>query len=278
MIGAPLITYFDLIGAALLLLLAAGLSLALSLGLGRDLVIGGLRAFVQLTLLGMALKWIFAISNPWAVGIFIFVMLAAATRIATSRVKEPPAGLFFRSLLALAIPGVAVTAAVTAGVIGAEPWYEPRFVLPIAGMVIGNTMNAVAVSLDRLFSDLRGDRERIVALLALGARPREAIGEALSTALRAGLIPTLNAMSAAGIVFIPGMMTGQILSGVDPALASRYQLVVLAMICAATAMGSTLAVLAGYRKAFDSEERFILEEPNKENTSGGSAKRAFKRS
>jgi putative ABC transport system permease protein len=258
--GAPLITYFDLLGAAALLLVAAGLSLANSLGLGRALLIGGLRSFVQLTLLGMVLKWIFAIANPWAVALFILVMLVAATRIATSRVKSPPGGLFLRSLLALAIPGVAVTAAVTSGVIGAEPWFEPRLVLPIAGMVIGNTMNAVAVSLDRLFSDLRSDRERIQTLLALGARPREAIGTALRAALRAGLIPTLNAMSAAGIVFIPGMMTGQILSGVDPALASRYQLVVLTMICAATMIGSTLAVLAGYRRAFDAEERFILEE------------------
>lgn len=261
MIGAPVITYFDLIGAAALLLVASGLSLALTMGLGRELIIGGIRALIQLTLLGLALKWIFAISNPWAVGGFLLVMLVVATRIATSRVNEPPGGLFFRSFLSLAIPGVAVTAAVTAGVIGAEPWYEPRMVLPIAGMIIGNTMNAVAVSLNRLFADMHADRDRIVTLLALGARPREAIGQALPTALRAGLIPTLNSMSAAGIVFIPGMMTGQILSGVDPVLASRYQLVVLAMICAATAIGSTLAVLAGYRRAFDSDERFVLEEP-----------------
>lgn len=255
-----MITYLDLIGAAALLMVAAGLSLALSLGLGRRLLIGGVRSLVQLTLLGVALKWIFAVSNPWLVALFIAVMLVVATRIATSRVKNAPGGLFMRSLASLAIPGVAVTAAVTAGVIGADPWYEPMLVLPIAGMIIGNTMNAAAVSLDRLYSELYSGRERIVTLLAMGARPREAVAEALRASVSAGLIPTLNSMSAAGIVFIPGMMTGQVMSGVDPLLASRYQIVVLTMICAATALGSTLAVLAGYRRAFDSEERFILED------------------
>lgn len=256
--GPPVITYVDLITASALLFTAAALSLALSLKLERGLIIGGVRTVVQLTLLGLALKWLFAVSDPRLVGLFLLIMLVIAAQTARSRVRSAPVGTYWRSLVALTVPGVAVTLLVTGGVMDTQPWYAPRYVLPIAGMVIGNSMSAVAVALDRLFSELAAQRERIDALLALGAQPSEAARQAVREGVRAGMIPTLNALGAAGLVFIPGMMSGQILSGADPILASRYQIVILLMVCAAAALGSVIAVVLGVRSAFDREERFVL--------------------
>ncbi len=95
-------------------------------------------------------------------------------------------------------------------------------------------------------------------MLAMGASPWEASLTSIRTALTAGLIPILNSMSAVGIVFIPGMMTGQVLAGADPQIAARYQIVVMLMLSAATSLGAMISVLLAYRRAFDDEERLIL--------------------
>ncbi len=258
MTGAITLGWLDLALASIFLLIAAGVSLYASLGLEKGLLWAGVRGLAQLSLLGLALRWIFAISSPLIVALFILAMLLMATHMMLKRVKKRPEKLYLPGLFALAIPGITITFAVTAGVIGIEPFYDPRYLLPIAGMVIGNSFSAMSVVLDRLFSDLSLNAPRINAMLALGATPREAVWDHAKEALRAGMIPTLNSLSAAGIVFIPGMMTGQILSGTDPATAARYQIVILFMICAATAMGSILAVAIGYRRSFDSGERFTL--------------------
>ncbi len=256
--GPPVITYADLAAASLLILVAAGLSLWLKLGLGKTLVTAAARSVAQLALLGLALSWIFTNTAWWLTAMFIAVMVVVAAHTSRSRISKPPRGTFADTLLALAVPGVSITLAVTAGVMEVDPWYEPRYVLPVAGMIIGNAMSSVAVSLDRLFSELKADEHRINALLACGATPAEAGAAAVRNALRSGLIPIINAMSAAGIVFIPGMMTGQILSGADPMVAASYQVVVLLMISASTSLGTTIAVVLGRKKAFDGFERFIM--------------------
>ncbi len=249
------------------ILLSAGLSLALSLGLVRTLIVAMVRTYLQLWALGFALKWIFGLDTAAIVLPILLLMMIMAAVTVLGRVKEKPRGLFHRVLGAVFLSGVTVTFAVTALVIGVEPWYEARYVIPIAGMVIGNSMNGLALSLERVFSDLRKRKTEVHALLALGATPWEAALPSMRTALSAGLIPTINAMSAAGIVFIPGMMTGQILAGVDPPKAAVYQIVVMLMISAATALGSMTAVFSAYGRAFDGECRFTLGEdfiPGKE--------------
>jgi putative ABC transport system permease protein len=257
--GAIPIGPWELALASGFLVAAAGLSLALSLGMVRPLLWSAARAYAQLIALGFALQWVFRVSNPWVVAGLLAAMMLFGAQTLLARVQGRPPGLFPRSLGAIALSGLAVTFAVTALVVGVEPWYEPRYVIPIAGMVVGNSMNGMALCLDRLFGDLRARSAQIETLLALGASPWEAVRPSARAAFRAGLIPTLNSMSAAGVVFIPGMMTGQVLSGTDPRVAAAYQIVVLLMISAATSLGAAIAVLGGYRKAFDAEERFVLE-------------------
>jgi putative ABC transport system permease protein len=122
-------------------------------------------------------------------------------------------------------------------------------------MLLGNTMTGVAVALDNLTSQARNQRAEIEARLALGQRASEAIGDIRRDALRAGLIPIVNAMTTAGIVSLPGMMTGQILAGSPPMEAAKYQLMILFLIAAGTGLGSMAAVILGARRIFDTRER-----------------------
>ncbi len=152
------------------------------------------------------------------------------------------------------------TLAVTELIIRVHPWYNPQYVLPIAGMVLGNSMTGISLALERLFGDLGRRSDEVRMLLALGASPWEASLPSIRAALTAGLIPTINAMNAVGIVSIPGMMTGQIIAGANPGKAARYQIVVMLMLSAATAIGSMMAVALAYHKSFDREARFVLPE------------------
>ena len=147
--------------------------------------------------------------------------------------------------------------AVTGLIVQVEPWYEPRYVIPLAGMVLGNSMTGIALALERVFADLDRRSDELLALTALGATPWEAAHQSVRDALRAGLIPTINSMAAAGIVFIPGMMAGQILAGADPLTATGYQIVVMLMVAAATAIGSVTAVLLTYRRRFTPSGAFL---------------------
>jgi putative ABC transport system permease protein len=185
------------------------------------------------------------------------IMTVAAARIILKRAPDAPSGLFLAAVTSMAVTGITVTFAVTGLVVGAEPWYSPRYVIPIAGMVLGNSMTGIALSLERVFADLDARAGEIRAMTALGASPWEAAHPSVRAALRAGLIPAINAMAAAGIVFIPGMMTGQILAGADPLEATKYQIVVMLMVAAAEIVGAALAVLMSYRRRFSPDGVFL---------------------
>jgi putative ABC transport system permease protein len=246
------------------LLLASGfvfvtgaLALWMQLGVSRDLAVAAVRTYVQLLLLGLVLRFAFAADRWWWVVGILAIMMVAAARIVLKRAPDAPSGLFLAAVTSMAVTGITVTFAVTGLVIGAVPWYAPRIVIPIAGMVLGNSMTGIALSLERVFADLDSRSDEVRAMTALGASPWEAAHPSVRTALRAGLIPTINSMAAAGIVFIPGMMTGQILAGADPLEATKYQIVVMLMVAAAEIVGAVLAVLMSYRRRFDSDGVFL---------------------
>lgn len=246
------------------LMLAAGfivfvgiVSVRLSLGVEKDLVIATVRTYVQLFLLGFILRWVFGLDSPWIVIGLMLVMMAVAARTILRRAPDAPRGIFGNSFLSMALTGFIVTFAVTGLVVQVEPWYRPQYVIPIAGMVLGNSMNGIALALERVFADLDGRSEELVALVALGASPWEAASPSVRKAVAAALIPTINSMAAAGIVFIPGMMTGQILAGADPVAASAYQIVVMLMVSAATALGSVVAVLMTYGRRFSAQGVYL---------------------
>jgi len=246
------------------LLLATGfivfvgiLSIRLSLGITRDLAIATVRTYLQLIALGFVLRWVFGVDSPWLVVGLVVLMVLVAAQIIMKRSPDAPRGIFSSSALAMAVTGFTVTFAVTGLIVQVEPWYEPRYVIPIAGMVLGNSMTGIALALERLFADLEARSNEVLALSALGATPWEAAYPSVRDAMRAGLIPTINSMAAVGIVFIPGMMAGQILAGADPVTATSYQIVVMLMVAAATALGSVMALLLTYRRRFSADGVFI---------------------
>ena len=155
--------------------------------------------------------------------------------------------------------GTVVTVFALTTQIRPEPWYDARVALPLMGMILGNTMTGVALGVDRLLTAAVDTRVSIEARLALGHDRAEALGGVVREALRSGLIPTINSMSAIGVVFIPGMMTGQILAGVAPMEAVKYQLLIMFLIAGGTAFGVLGAVLIGSRRLSDSRHRLRLD-------------------
>ena len=237
--------------------IAGLLSVRLSLGLGRDLAVATVRTFLQLIALGLVLRWVFGVESAWLVVAIVTVMMAVAAHTVATRAPDSPPGILSGSMASMLITGFTVTFAVTGLIIQVEPWYRAQYVIPMAGMVLGNSMNGIALSLERTFADLDARAGQVLALTALGATPWEAAADSVRVAIRAGLIPTINAMAAAGIVFIPGMMTGQVLAGADPLKAAYYQIVVMLMVAAATAVGSVLAVLLCFRARFTADGVFM---------------------
>jgi len=243
--------------ATLFVVFVGIVSIRLSLGITRDLAIATVRTYVQLLVLGFVLRWVFGIDSPWLVLALILLMVLVAARILVKRSPDAPPGVYASAAVSMGLTGFLVTFTVTGVIVQVDPWYLPQYVIPLAGMVIGNSMTGIALALERMFADLDRREEEVLALTALGATPWEAAHPAIRVALRAGLIPTINSMAAVGIVFIPGMMSGQILAGADPVTATGYQIVVMLMVAAATALGSVTSLMLTYRRRFTADGIYL---------------------
>jgi len=255
--GAIPIGAWELLLATGFVVVAGALSLWMGLRLERDLALATVRTYLQLFALGFVLRWVF-VNQTWPIVLALMgVMVVAAARVVLKRAGNAPPAVFTSAVASMALTGFTVTFAVTALVIRVPVWYDARYVLPIAGMVIGNSMTGISLAVERLFADLDSRSAEMLGLSALGATEWEAAHPSIQTALRAGMLPTINSMAAVGIVFIPGMMTGQILAGADPVEASKYQIVVMLMLAAATAIGAIAAVLLMYRKRFTAEGVYL---------------------
>ena len=243
------VTWPDLALAAVLVLVAIALSQWQRLGLARGYAIGAVRAVVQLLVVGYVLVYLFAADKWYLVLLAILVMLLAATKTGTDRQRGSRRTLFPIVGVALAVGAGLTLAYVDAVVLRPAQWYDPRYLVPLFGMIIANAMNAAALAAERLASEMEGRRAEIEAYLALGAGPAMASGEAVRRSLVAALIPSVNGLAIVGLVSLPGMMTGQILAGSSPLLAVRYQLVVAFMLAGTTAMAAAVVAL-WYRRTF----------------------------
>ncbi|MDF1838475.1 MAG: ABC transporter permease [Planctomycetota bacterium] len=183
------------------------------------------RMLAQLLLVGFLLVHIFAAEGPWIVLAIMGVMTLTASWIALRTVPMRRKQLFGKSLLAVALGGGGTLAWISFGVLDLTPWYSPRYLIPIAGMVFSAALNSVSLAAERIFSELeRGEKPEV----------------ARSTAFRAAMIPITNSLFAVGLVSIPGMMTGQILSGIAPPVAARYQIMVMCMIFGAAGLSAAI--------------------------------------
>jgi len=194
----------------------------------------------QLLLIGYVLVHIFGADAPWIVLLVLGVMVVAASWIALRTVPRLRGALYRYAFLSVLVGGGLTLSLITQGVLELDTWYEPRFVVPLAGMIFAASMNSVSIAAERLFAEL----DRNVRY-----------EDARRIALQAGLIPIVNTLLAVGLVSLPGFMTGQILSGVSPLVAVRYQVMVMCMIFGASGLSAAmfLALLRGHLPRLQSQ-------------------------
>ena len=251
----------DLALAALLVVLNGALSLALRLGLERQLLIAAARMVVQLLLVGVVLTTLFELVSPLWTGLAALAMVLFAGREIMARQERRLAGPWAYGLGTgcMLVASCIVTVFALATQIQPDPWYHPRYTLPLLGMVLGNTMTGISLGLHSLTTGLVRERPGVEAQLALGAPWREAVLPVSRAALRSALMPIINSMAAIGLVSLPGMMTGQILAGIEPVEAVKYQLLIMFLIAGGTALGATAAVIAGGYRLTDRRHRLRLD-------------------
>lgn len=193
------------------------------------------RMLLQLVLIGFVLNWIFAANSPLIVLVLLTIMLSVASWISLRPLQQRHWQDFGRSFVAIALGGCFTLALITAFVLDVQPWYSARQIIPLGGMIFASAMNSVSLGAERLESEL--SRET-------GYR------DARRLAYQASLIPLLNSLLAVGLVSLPGMMTGQILSGVDPLIAVRYQIMVMCMLTGASGISTAIYLTLATRHKF----------------------------
>lgn len=252
---------WDLVAASLLVVALALLSLHLKLGFSGQLIIAALRTTVQLLLVGLVLRALFANVHLGWLALMAIVMLTAAGWEVMGRQKRKFSGWwgFGVGTLSMFLSSFSITVLALTVIIRLVPWYTPQYAVPLLGMLLGNTMNGIALALDRLTQTAWDQRAVIEARLLMGQAWFSAIEEIRKDCIRSGLIPIINAMAAAGIVSLPGMMTGQILGGNPPMEAVKYQILIMFLIAGGTGLGTMVAVALGSRRLFDDRHRLRLD-------------------
>ena len=251
----------DLAIAATLVVLNGALSITLRLELAYDLAIATIRMIVQLLLVGLVLAWLFDVVSPMWTGISALVMIGFAGYEIVARQERRLAGGWAYGLgtATMLFAATLVTVFALTTQLRPDPWFDPRYGIPLLGMVLGNTMTGISLGLHTLTSGLVRDRAAVEARLALGATRLRAMHSAIRSALRSAFMPIINSMAATGLVALPGMMTGQILAGANPMAAVKYQILVMFLIAGGTCLGSVVAVYGGAWRLTDARHRLRLD-------------------
>jgi putative ABC transport system permease protein len=250
------------LGMAALLVLILGALIALSgLGLTRSLYVSSLRMTLQLLLIGVVLEALFRLNNPWLVVLMGLVMLAVAGWEVVARQKRRLRGGwgYGIGLVAMALPAFTLTLFTLVVLVGVQPWYTPQYAIPLLGMILGNTMTGIGLGFNRLTLGAAASRREIEAQLLLGYDMRQASRKLRQDSLHTAMVPTINMLTVAGVVSLPGMMTGQILAGTSPIEAVKYQILLMFLITSATGLGTMLAIELGTRRLFDERQRLRLD-------------------
>eukprot|EP01135_Chromosphaera_perkinsii_P001694 Nk52_evm71s208 gene=Nk52_evmTU71s208 len=254
--GAGNITWAGIMLASSLILINGALSLYLQLGLEKKLLVSALRLVVQLSALGLILKPVFEEKNPIYVIAFQSVLvLLAAYETTYNKTKLQYTGMFLNVLVSILLSAGLNMVIGMSFIITGSPWYEPRRLIPVLGMLLGNSMTAMALGLNSILRDFTENRDKIELSLAYGATRFEACRPILTEAIRTGLLPVLNMMSVMGLIAIPGMMTGQILGGTPPMVAARYQQAIMFLISSCAALACVGCCVMTVTLMFDGKHR-----------------------
>lgn len=243
--------------ATLLIVINGVVSILLKLKMEWSLLIASIRTIVQLLLIGVVLEWVFRWERWYIVVGMGSVMTLVAGITAASRNRLGYSGIHWNAIVSVWASSWLVTAFALGFVLqGTDSWYSPQYSIPLLGMVLGNTLNGISVGLNTLTDTLSTQRGQVESLLALGASRWESARQPVQQAIRTGLLPIINSMMVVGIVSLPGMMTGQLVSGMEPMQAVKYQIVIMFLIASATALGTVLIVVLTVYRLFNADHQF----------------------
>lgn len=226
------------------------ISSRLALGVERQILVATARCYVQLLVLGLFLGALLESAGLPEIMACYALMCAFAVHHILKSEPSNSRTLMIPTTLTIFGTGFLVTLIVTYCMLDISPWYTPRFFIPLGGMVLGNSMNGIAVAFNRYFHEIQLRKNEITEMLSLGADHWETALPSIRTSVQAGLIPTINSAATAGIVWIPGMMTGQILGGAPPLEAAKYQILIFLMILASVSLGTLGCILLSYKIPF----------------------------
>ena len=223
----------------------------------RLLLVASIRMSLQLVLVGYLLQYIFANPKPFYTIIFLVVMiLFSINRVLKGRTDlsrnfkiSIAASLTFSGLFVLIF---FVTVIVNKSV------FNPQYTIPLAGMIIGNAMTGISIGIKTFMDSIQKDTPKINTLINLGVHPRDILKPFVNNALETALIPTINSMLGMGIIFLPGMMTGQILSGTMPTTAIMYQIAIMIAICTSVCTTVFFSLNLGYKSLYNEKKQFNI--------------------
>lgn len=255
------LSYWEVASASVFVFIDAGLSIIFGLRVHFSLLVAAIRMVVQLALVGLVLTALFSVVSPLWTGIAALAMVLFAGHEAAQRQQRRLSGWWSYGLGTgcMMMSSVLVTVFALIAALRPNPWYDPRYAIPLLGMILGNCMTGVGLGLDTLTTSLVSRRASVEAQLMLGATRQVAAVPVTREALRSALMPVINSMSVTGVVSLPGMMTGQILGGVPPAEAVKYQILVMFLIAGGTGFGAVTAVLGGVYRLTDTRHRLRLD-------------------
>lgn len=235
-----------LVVASVLIVLVMALSHIRKLELISDLAVSTIRAFVQLIILAIFLEVIFDIQNLILIAVILAGMMVIASYTSARRARDIPQAFRVSGTSIIVASGAIIIVMVVLGVIP----QQAEYLIPLGGMVIGNAMNITSLAMDRLRGEVANNTMMIDNMLALGAKPDQAVAPLIKRSVRASLIPTLDNMKTLGLVWIPGLMSGMIIGGMDPGKAAVFQLIIIFMILASNTIASIISTMELSKSVF----------------------------
>jgi putative ABC transport system permease protein len=224
----------------------------------KEIVIATIRMTLQLILVGYILVYIFDYPNPLITIALFAIMLFFSIHNVYQRAKLELTTSLKRTIALSMFSGISVSLIFFVFlVLALSPWYDPRFFIPIAGMIIGNSMTGITLGVNNLLNSMQTQKAQIEAALILGAPPKIAAKKLLNQAFDAAMLPTINSMVGMGIIFLPGMMTGQILSGMSPLVAVNYQIAIMLGIVGSTSLSVMIFLHLGYKTFFNTRSQLL---------------------
>ena len=223
------------------------------------LIISSLRMTLQLIIVGYILVYVLDNPNPWITTLIVLIMLSFAIINVYQRTK-PTIEFSLKKMIALAMMiGVSINLIYFMFVIlQLDPWYEPQYFIPVSGMIIGKTMTGVSLGVNNLLTNMKTQRAEVEGALMLGASPKTASKSIINQAFDEAMLPTINSMVGMGIVFLPGMMTGQIIAGQSPLVAIKYQISVMLGVLGTVSITVLIFLHLAYKVFFNERDQFLL--------------------